>query len=73
MHFEFAKRFLLLERLTTPSARVILGRYLSRNGSNDEVVCWDVTVNDGWMGIDVSDNFYVIPKLRFCNLMSEKL
>jgi hypothetical protein len=48
MHFGFAKRFLLLERLTKPSAKELSWEDTFREMAANDESCsaWDVTVND---------------------------
>ena len=52
MHFGFAKRFLLLERLTKPSAKKLSWEDTFREmaASDENWSDWDVTVNDGLDG-----------------------
>ena len=52
MHFGFAKRFLLLERLTIPSAKKLSWEdtYREMAASDEDWSDWDVTVNDGLDG-----------------------
>jgi hypothetical protein len=49
MHFGFAKRFLLLERLPKSSAKELSWEdtYLEMAASYEDWSDWDVTVNDG--------------------------
>ena len=52
MHFGFAKRFLLLERLTKPSVKKLSWKdtYREMVASDEDWSDWDVTVNDGLDG-----------------------
>ena len=71
IHFGFAKNFLLLGRLRITSDYKVSWKDIYREmaASDEDWSDWDVTVNNGLDGVDVSDNllryFQKLTNLQF--------